>query len=88
MRTQFFRLAGLTTLLGVLIAPAAHAAQVRIGVQIGAPAPVIVAPPVVVAQRPVFVAPRPVYVAPVVVAPARGYVWQAGYYMQSAYGPR
>jgi len=96
MRTHFFKIAGLTMLLGVLIAPSAHAAQVHIGVQIGVPAPVIVAPaPVIVAPRPVYVAPRPVYVAPppayvapVVVAPGPGYIWQPGYYVTTGYGPR
>jgi len=91
MRT-FFRLAGLTMLFGVLIAPAAHAAQVHIGVSIGVPAPVVVAPaPVVVAPRrvvvapPVYVAPQAVYGAPVVVAPGPGYVWQPGYYVTTGY---
>jgi hypothetical protein len=86
MRTAFFRLAGLTALFGVLIAPAARAAQVHVGVQIGVPAPVVVGPRVVVAP-PVVVAPRRAYVAPVVVPPP-GYVWQGGFYMRTAYGPR
>jgi hypothetical protein len=92
MRTQFFRIAGLTMLLGALVAPAAHAAQVHIGVSIGVPAPVVVAPaPVVIAPRPVivappvYVAPRPAYVAPVVVAPVPGYIWQPGYYVTTGY---
>jgi hypothetical protein len=42
MLTHIARLAGLTALLALLIAPSAHAAQFRVGVQVGAP--VVVAP--------------------------------------------
>ncbi len=45
MLTHIARLTGLTALLAVLIAPSAHAAQFRVGVQIGRPAPVVVAQP-------------------------------------------
>src|SRR5262245_22142985 len=43
MLKHFFRLAGLTTLLGVMLAPSANAAQWRVGVEVGRP-PVVVAP--------------------------------------------
>jgi hypothetical protein len=43
MLTRYSRLAGLTLLLGLLLTPAAHASA-RIAVQIGVPAPVVVAP--------------------------------------------
>ena len=45
MLKHFVRLAGLTTLLGVMIAPSAHAAQVRVGVQMGGRSPVVAGPP-------------------------------------------
>ena len=43
MLTRYSRLAGLTLLFGLFITPAAHAGA-RIAVQIGVPAPVVVAP--------------------------------------------
>jgi|SRR5690242_17914541 len=73
MVAHFARLAGLTAVLATLIAVPAHAAQFRVGVQVGVPAPVVVAPP-------------PVYGGPVV-APY-GYVWQPGYYVTVGYGRR
>ena len=63
MLTHIARLAGLTALLAVLIAPSAHAAQFRVGVQIG--------PPVVVAPPPVYGA----YGAPGYVWQPGYYVW-------------
>jgi len=72
------RLAGLTSVVGLLAAPAAHASA-RISVQIGVPAPVVVpAPP------PMYPAPPPmIYSAP----PAPyGYVWEAGYYVPTRFG--
>lgn len=70
---------GVATLGGAL-SPAA-AADVRIGVNFGVPAPVVVAP------APVYVAPAPVYVAPpppVVVAPgAPVYFYGSSYYTYS-----
>ena len=64
--------------LGGMCSPAA-AADVRIGVNVGVPAPVVVAPaaPIVVAPAPVYVAPPP----PVVVAPgAPVYFYGSSYY--------
>jgi hypothetical protein len=43
MLTRYSRLAGLTLLFGLLLTPAAHAGA-RIAVQIGVPAPVVMAP--------------------------------------------
>ena len=40
------RIVGLTGILGTLIASSAHAGQVRVGVQIGAPQVVVAQPPV------------------------------------------
>jgi hypothetical protein len=64
--------------LGGMCSPAA-AADVRIGVNVGVPAPVVVAP-----AAPVYVAPAPVYAAsppPVVVAPgAPVYFYGSSYY--------
>jgi hypothetical protein len=39
-------------------------AQVRLGINVGVPAPVYVAPPVYAAPPPVVYAPQPVYAAP------------------------
>ena len=69
------RFAGLTALLATFVAAPAHAAQVHVGVQIGVPAPVVVAPP-----------PAVVYGGPVV-APY-GYFWQPGYYVVTSFGRR
>jgi|SRR5579862_608384 len=76
MLKLFARLAGLTAVLATLVAPSAHAAQFRVGVQVGAP--VVVAPP------PVYVGP--VYGSAAFVRP--GYVWQPGYYVRVGFGRR
>jgi hypothetical protein len=88
MATHFIRLAALTAVVGALMVPSARAAQVRVGVQIGAPPPVVVAPPPVYGGQ---VYGGPVYGGPVyggrVVAP-RGYVWQPGYFVRTMFGRR
>jgi hypothetical protein len=74
--TRYLRLAGLTVLLGTLLAPAAHA-DTRFDVRIGVGGPPVVAYP----PRP-FVAyapPPPVY---------GGYVWQPGYFVWTGYHRR
>ena len=70
MLKYFARLAGLTAVLATLVAPSAHAAQFRVGVQIGAQAP---------------------YGGPVYGGPSyaqRGFVWQPGYFVGTAFGRR
>src|SRR6266513_590097 len=87
MMKYIARIVGLTGILGMLIAPSAHAGQVRVGVQIGAP-------PVVVAQPPVY--GGQVYggqgyggqgYGESVYGP-RGYVWQPGYFVRTMFGRR
>jgi hypothetical protein len=65
MRKRIIHVVGLTVLLALFAAPAAHAAT-RFSLQVG-----IGAPPV----------------ARTAVAPP-GYVWQPGYWAQTAYGPQ
>ena len=72
MLLRFARLTILTAAVGLLAVPAAHAST-HVFVQLGIPAPVYV---------------RPVYVPPPVAAPYPGYVWRAGYYVTTPYGPR
>lgn len=76
MLPRFVRLTILTAFVGLLAVPAAHA-DTRVFVQLGIPGPMIPAP----------VVAGPVY-APPVYAPYPGYIWRAGYYVPTPYGPR
>jgi hypothetical protein len=85
MKAHLARLAGLTAVFAALCAVPAHAAQFRVGVQIGAPPPVFIAPPPVYVP-PVYYGPRVVYGPPVGVP--YGYEWQPGYYVWTSWGRR
>jgi hypothetical protein len=81
MLTRYSRLAGLTLLFGLLLTPAAHAGS-RIAVQIGVPAPVVVAP--------VPLAPAPyaglIWQPGYYVSAGFGQRWMPGAWIRPSYG--